>query len=98
MTEQVTVIATLHASPGQEAALEARMRTMIAATRDEAGCIRYDMHRAHDDPATLIMVEYWASAAALQSHDDSAHMAALGADLPRLIDRPVEVRKFSAVA
>lgn len=94
---QVTVIATLHARPGQEAALEARMRSMIEATRREAGCIRYDMHRAADDAASLIMVEYWASAEALQAHDDSAHMAALVADLPALVDRPVEVRKLAPV-
>lgn len=94
---QVTVIATLHARPGQEAALEARMRSMIEATRREAGCIRYDMHRAADDAAILIMVEYWASAEALQAHDDSAHMAALVADLPALVDRPVEVRKLAPV-
>ncbi|MDN4039475.1 putative quinol monooxygenase [Massilia sp. YIM B02443] len=98
MSQQVTVIATLHARPGQEAALEARMRIMIEATRKEAGCIRYDMHRAADDPASLIMVEYWTSAEALQQHDDSSHMAALGRDLPDLVDRPVEVRKFSQVA
>lgn len=94
---QVTVIATLHARPGQEVALEARMRSMIEATRREAGCIRYDMHRAADDAASLIMVEYWASAEALQAHDDSAHMAALVADLPALVDRPVEVRKLAPV-
>lgn len=94
---QVTVIATLHARPGQEAALEARMRTMIEATRREAGCIRYDMHRAADDAASLVMVEYWVSAEALQAHDDSAHMAALVVDLPALVDRPVEIRKLAPV-
>lgn len=94
---QVTVIATLHARPGQEAALEARMRTMIEATRREAGCIRYDMHRAADDAASLVMVEYWVSAEALQSHDDSAHMAALVADLPALVDRAVEIRMLAPV-
>lgn len=94
---QVTVIATLHARPGQEAALEARMRSMIEATRREAGCIRYDMHRAADDAASLVMVEYWVSAEALQAHDDSAHMAALVVDLPALVDRPVEIRKLAPV-
>lgn len=94
---QVTVIATLHARAGQEAALDARMRTMIAATREEAGCIRYDMHRADDDPASFVMVEYWRSAEDLQLHFDSPHMAALGRDLPELLDQPVQIRRLSPV-
>jgi len=95
---QITVIATLHARAGQEAALEARMCTMIAATREEAGCIRYDLHRAEDDPASFVMVEYWRSAEDLQRHFDSAHMAALGRDLPDLLDQPVQIRRLAAVA
>lgn len=98
MTQQVTIIATLHARPGQEAALAARMRTMIEATRQEQGCVLYDMHRAEDDPASFIMVEYWRDAAALELHFASSHMAALGADLPQLVDRPVEIRRFGPVA
>jgi len=95
MTQQVTIIATLHAQAGKEDALAARMHAMALETRKEAGCILYDLQRAHDDPRTLVMVEYWRDAAAIDAHDASAHMAALRADLPALVDQPVEVRRYT---
>jgi quinol monooxygenase YgiN len=98
MNQQVTIIATLHAQAGKEAALEARMRQMAVETRKEAGCITYDLQRSGSDPREYIMVEYWRDAAAIEAHDASVHMAALVADLPGLLDAPVEIRKFTPVA
>ena len=97
MQEQVTIIATLYARAGHEEALAARLRAMVEETRKEAGCILYDLQRAHDDPREFIMVEYWRDAEAVELHDASAHMAALVADLPALVERPVAVRKFTPV-
>ena len=95
MNQQVTIIATLHARAGQEEALAARMRAMALDTRREAGCILYELQRSSDDPREFIMVEYWADAEALALHDASAHMAALRADLPALLERPVAVRRYT---
>lgn len=95
MTQQVTIVASLYARPGQEDALAARMHEMARATREEAGCILYDLQRSLDDPFEFIMVEYWRDAEAVALHDASAHMAALVADLPALVDRPVSVRKYT---
>ena len=95
MSQQITIIATLHAQAGKEDALAARMREMALATRQEAGCILYDLQQAHDDPREFVMVEYWHDAAAIDEHDASAHMAALKADLPALVDRPLVVRRFT---
>lgn len=97
MNQQVTVIATLHARAGKEEALRARLLRMVDDTRKEAGCLRYDLQRARDDGAEFVFVEYWRDAQALADHDASAHMAALGRDLPPLLDRQPVVRKFSAV-
>jgi len=93
--QQVTIIATLYAKAGQEDALAARMREMTFETRKEAGCILYQLQVSNDDPREFIMVEYWRDAEAVALHDASPHMAALVADLPALVDRPVAVRKYT---
>jgi quinol monooxygenase YgiN len=95
MNQQVTIIATLYARAGQEAALAARMHAMTMETRKEAGCILYELQRSNEDPREFIMVEYWRDAEAVALHDASAHMAALVADLPALVERPVAVRKYT---
>lgn len=95
MPHQITVIATLHARAGQEDALQARLQRMQEETRKEAGCVVYDLHRAQDDNAEFVFVEYWRDAEALAAHDASPHMAALGRDLPPLLDRPPVIRKLA---
>lgn len=95
MNDQVTVIATLHAQAGKEEALRARLLQMVEDTVKEAGCLRYDLQRAQDDPAEFVFVEYWRDAQALGEHDASAHMAALQRDLPPLLDRSPVIRKFT---
>lgn len=95
MNQQVTIIATLYAKAGQEDALAARMQEMTIETRKEAGCILYELQRSNEDPREFIMVEYWRDAEAVALHDASAHMAALVADLPALVERPVAVRKYT---
>lgn len=40
----------------------------IARTRQEDGCILYDVWQANDDPLTLILIEEWASQKALDTH------------------------------
>lgn len=98
MKHEITLIATLHAQDGKAEALAARLHEMVRATREEAGCIAYDLHRAGDDHRECILVEYWRDAAAIDLHDASAHMAALKADLPALLDRPVVVRRLTPLA
>lgn len=95
MSQQVTIIATLHAQAGKEQALAARLRAMAQETRKEAGCILYELQQSNDDPRELVMIEYWRDAAAVDAHDASAHMAALVADLPALLDQPVGIRKLT---
>ena len=77
----LTVIATFHARPGQEAALRAALTDLLAPTRQEAGCINYDLHASPDDPAKFLFHENWTSKAALDAHLQSPHIQAL---LPRV--------------
>ena len=77
----LTVIATFHARPGQEAVLRAALTGLLAPTRQEAGCINYDLHASPDDPAKFLFHENWTSKAALDAHLQSPHIQAL---LPRV--------------
>ena len=48
--EKVTVVATLKAKAGKEAAVRAAIEAVIAPTRAEPGCINYDLHQSSEDP------------------------------------------------
>ena len=77
----VTVVATFHAKPGKETELKAALTALVAPTRQEAGCLYYDLHILPEDPAKFLFHENWTSQAQLDAHLQSAHIKAL---LPRV--------------
>ena len=69
------VVAVIEAKPGSEGEVKAALQELASATRDEDGCISYDLKVAADKPTTFLTVEKWRSAEDLDSHMNSAHIA-----------------------
>ena len=80
-TKTVTVVATFQARPGKEAELKNALTGLIAPTRQEAGCLNYDLHASPEDPAKFLFHENWTSQTHLDAHLQSAQIKAL---LPRV--------------
>jgi quinol monooxygenase YgiN len=72
------------ALPGREADLRAALLALVAPTRAEDGCLRYDLHDDPDDPARCAFYEVWASPDHHRAHDATDHVAAIVAALPGL--------------
>jgi len=70
------VVASITAHPGREARLEAVLAGLVAPSRAEAGCLRYDLHRRVDDPATFVFLEAWESPQAHAAHKETPHFQA----------------------
>jgi quinol monooxygenase YgiN len=77
----ITVVATFQARPGQEAELKKVLTGLVTPTRQEVGCLNYDLHAAPDEPAKFLFHENWTSQAHLDAHLQSPHLKAL---LPRV--------------
>ena len=88
---EITVVAVITATPESAAEVEEALRTLVAATHGEEGCLTYSLQRAADNPAKFVTVEKWASKEALDGHFTSPHMAAAGAAMQRLAEPPVVV-------
>jgi len=73
-TKQVTLIVTFQARPGKEAELRQTLLGLIPPTREEEGCINYDLHVAADDPSKFLFYENWTTQAHLDKHGESAHI------------------------
>jgi quinol monooxygenase YgiN len=80
----VTVIATFQAKPGQEAELRQALTSLVAPTRQEAGCLNYDLHQLPGEPAKFLFHENWTSQAHLDAHLQSPHIKALLPRVPEL--------------
>jgi len=68
------VTATWKARAGEEAAVEALLRKVAAASRREPGCLLFWTHRSVDEPGRFFLYEQYASEAAFQAHAASEHV------------------------
>lgn len=85
---KVDVVAHIHAKPGLQRELQSVLESFVAPTRQEDGCLRYDLFVDLDDPNKFTFIEEWASREALEQHGRSAHIAAGRAKFPELLSQP----------
>jgi quinol monooxygenase YgiN len=71
--DAVTLAVVLRPRDGQEFLLEAELRALIAPTRKEEGCIRYDLHRAVEGPAAFLLHEIWETREHHTAHTKTDH-------------------------
>jgi len=94
---EVVIIAALTAKPGKEEEAEELLRSVIAPTHAEAGCIFYALHRGTDDPRRYCYVECWASRAELEAHQASPLMQAAFARVEDIFGDSRDVTFYEAV-
>ena|SRR5208283_1673576 len=94
----LTVFAFAQARPGKEKELEEALLTLVAHTRQETGCINYDLHRHLDQPGKFAFYENWVDKAALEQHRASPHVTAFRAKAGELLDGPLEIELFEMVS
>jgi quinol monooxygenase YgiN len=59
-------------------------RQVIAETRKEDGCIKYDLHQDINDPTILTMLEEWVDEEALNQHNKTEHVKRIVPELRKL--------------
>jgi quinol monooxygenase YgiN len=75
----LTVVAVITAKPGSEDAVRVAMKGLVAPTREEAGCLAYDLSESTSAPGTFITVEEWSDPSDLDQHMQTEHIqSALG--------------------
>jgi len=94
---ELTVVAVFQARPGQDEALGKALLAMLAPTRAEDGCRRYDLHRTRSMDGQWFFDEIWASAAHHSAHRDTPHVQALLARGGELYDAPITEYKGDRV-
>lgn len=73
---ELHVVATIPAAEGSVPAVREALQTLVAATRDEPGCVSYDLFESASAPGTFVTVERWADQAAMDAHMTTPHLAA----------------------
>jgi len=96
--EKIAVVATLNAKAGKEAALKEALLALVAPSRADEGCIRYELHQDQENDGTFVFLERWESRAALEAHLDRPHLADFKRKAPGLLEGPLEIRVLNILA
>ncbi len=92
------VVARLVAFPDKVAELKSLLLSIIEPTRQEQGCIKYELLQNQADPTDFTFVEEWESAALLDLHLGSTHIQAAVQQLEGLAAGPPDIRRYELLA
>jgi len=70
-TNVVTVLAQLKVKPAHADRARQVLQAALAPTRQEPGCLAYDLHQSTTDQTEFMFYETWASQEALDAHATS---------------------------
>ncbi len=100
MTElRVAFVALIESGPGKDRELQEALMELTAASRQEADCLAYVLHRVESDPRRFLLYEVFADKAAHLLHMQQLHFLAFQAKResdPHLI-QGIQVENLSIV-
>ncbi len=94
----ITLVAIAQAKPGKEKALEETLLALVPQTRQEAGCINYDLHRSLNKPGKFLFYENWTDRAALDQHRTMPYMVDLRAKTIDLLAEPLQIELYEMIS
>jgi len=92
----IVVLAKLTVKEGKKAELFELARPLMAATRQEAGCVSYTLMDDWSDPARCVFVEEWTDKKALQQHTATPHIKEWRQKSRDLLAAPTEIKLYEA--
>ena len=98
MAQLLTVVAEMQAQPGKEEALRRAVLALIEHTRQEEGCVQYDLHVHTSDPSRFVFYENWTSQAHLDRHAESPHIQEFRTAIADLVTAPPRIETYWRIA
>lgn len=71
----LTIVANILANEDKIELVKAELIKLIDITRDEKGCINYDLHQDNENPAHFTFYENWETRELWQTHMGNTHLA-----------------------
>jgi quinol monooxygenase YgiN len=72
---ELRVVATIPTDPAAGAAVRAGLAELVAATREEEGCLAYDAFESATSPGVFVTIESWRGQDDLDAHMTTPHIA-----------------------
>ncbi len=97
-TPYLTIVAKIQAKRGMEDTVRMELQKLVGPTHAEEGCVQYDLHESNTEPGVFLFFENWISAADLDRHLESAHIAVLKSKAETLLAKPIEISRWTKIS
>ena len=99
MEEPTRVVAQMMAKAGKEEQVKLVLLGLVRQTRQEPGCLHYELLQSHSDPLNFVLIEEWKTQLDLDSHTAAPHTKTARAEVePWLGAVPPDVRLYRTIA
>ncbi len=92
----IAIEAKLEVQPAKREEFLEATKTLVEASRNEAGNIGYDLFQSTEDENVFMMIEKWEDQAAIEAHNTSAHFGQFVAFAQTALAKPLDVQSFQA--
>jgi quinol monooxygenase YgiN len=89
-----TNVAFAVAKPAMAERLGDELLKLVAPTRAEPGCRRYEIHQSIRDPHVWMIIETWGARADFDTHMQQSYVRDFLAQVPSLCVRDVEIGEY----
>ena len=83
----------LHAREGEQGSVKEALREVAEPSRDEDGCLSFEMFQSARDPRLFYIHSRWVDEAAFQKHAELGHTLRFLGRLDALLDEPRNVTR-----
>jgi quinol monooxygenase YgiN len=94
---ELFIFARLHARAGQETAVAAALREVVAPSREEPGCVAIGAYRSTREPRLFYIHSRWVDEAAFEAHAELPHTVRFLERIQPLIDHPFEATRSTPI-
>jgi quinol monooxygenase YgiN len=93
----IRIVAKIVANPNSVDQVRAILSDLVEPTRNESGCISYELLQNRADQTDFTFIEEWQSNAAIDVHLKTAHITNALAKLPGLISGEPDIRRYRVI-
>ncbi len=94
---ELFIFARFHAREGNERAIEQALGAVVAASRQEPGCIAIHAYRSTRDAGLFYIHSRWKDEAAFEIHAALPHTVHFIETVEPLVDQPLEVTRANCI-
>ena len=91
------VFVRLHARAGEESAVEGALREVLGPSREEEGCLSFQLFRSMRDRGLFYIHSRWSDEAAFQLHAELPHTLRFLKQVDALLDQPRDVARTEMI-